>query len=1500
MPKKLHELKGFNVGIVTSPDQTDLAEDATPYSLDVSADNGDGMIVGRYSDEVFTENGFGSASNSNAQIVEITCVEMVSSNLNNKYFKISTPNDTYVFWFDIQNLGTSPPTTQNEIPIRIGINATDAAASIVGLAVSSVVQSTGRSGVIFEATHNSGVVTVTNQAKGIVVAGVDVGDSGFTIEVTTAGKNHNIMSKSMSFISKDTQQDLLYVDGHTNRLNRISDFYNDKTKVLGPDIFTDKVDITKKGRHAIIGRGKNASPLFSGYLDNTSFGESNDTYFTGNNELKPADKIQPLAKFTKIIKLSNDDDALYACAKGQPYIWRIDYNTGTPANLSSSYICSRLPFNVDIICECVSVGGSDSYIWAYSGPGEVDSDDYNSFEAADYHEETTSPGKLYKLKVNDDSNPIDWTLAPSLSITKTVDNFTFEINKEMNWTHDLFDKDWQGFARFGDILETGNDSKSILWFLIVPSSPEEDSRKHWFRTTPASEALADDSDNDSRPSSLAHYVGNYRTHRWLYAAKNIQDINEDGGSTTINLLDKTPQHMGTLSLDDDSGYYDLTNVYDYSSNLYSWRIKKDEYIWETQSLLRVSRYDESAESDESVEFNSTNLTAGGSTQTDGVGVYTIAKNIGMFTSSVFGNYTGDNCGTKWRTGTSAVNNSWSGAGPLAKNSVINICPLEYSLVDLTDEYGIDCDTDSDGNAVVGCMAKIGSQTNPFINGSDGVWMINKVDIATDDDGGSFVGLICDTVDSNGYTYTGGNPSNEYRVNLENKVVMYISSFKGNNGALSYYDTEDWTTGKSLGADTDYDTEVSHDFSGFKSSSPDNIVRQLRWFDDTTSSMKAMDFNGAQMPKQIGLQGLSANTTINTGRSALFYSFNNPISHDDGGGVVDFLNSLFAIDIRQVNGASNSDPDLNLLNPMGYFNDTLFQINFDGDGKSYGHTNVDNQHPRMQDSIMVIEDYNASGVDNQSTDVVMSTVPTARIAMFDRDSSMGLINIDIRTEISTINNTSPIDGETNAGSDENFTLNHFGRALTPLKYKFGTNDSFLSLITPSDPGTGTVFKCAQDYYYKISFLYDGFQESPLTLGHWKFNASKDYPDTHNATDGTHDYSYISLKLKVSNISSRITHLNLYRTDSTAKLYRLVKSVKMDSTWTSLLVSGTNVYTKVCIDEGVSGATYESINNMSEILRNTTVNYTISTVLDGSLYVGNCGHRNITDASSYIFKSNPGNFSQFDWTINYLKLPTIPVAMKAFRGRIYAWDESNMYVINSNLILEDIYEGIGCLSQDSVFAADVGMCFADKYNIYLQTTEYPTIISSPISVDREFQIGYKDLLDENTFKPIVSYSAKLNSFVISTNASRAYIYNVIKNRWDLWSTNQEFLSSVISPRNEVFYSHKSATVGDRLMSLSTSSDRSYFNWYSKKLTIGRDTQDKFFKKVRLTGDSLVEGTLPLIEGSKGEVSKTFSDDTDNVVYNLSGSNRKAKWLQLKFTNVSAIVHSIGILYRDRSAR
>ena len=49
----------------------------------------------------------------------------------------------------------------------------------------------------------------------------------------------------------------------------------------------------------------------------------------------------------------------------------------------------------------------------------------------------------------------------------------------------------------------------------------------------------------------------------------------------------------------------------------------------------------------------------------------------------------------------------------------------------------------------------------------------------------------------------------------------------------------------------------------------------------------------------------------------------------------------------------------------------------------------------------------------------------------------------------------------------------------------------------------------------------------------------------------------------------------------------------------------------------------------------------------------------------------------------------------------------------------------------------------------------------------------------------------------------------------------------------------------------------------------------------------------------VTKTYTSDTDNAKYDISGTGRKGKWIQMEITNSSNDIESIGIIYRKRTS-
>ena len=243
--------------------------------------------------------------------------------------------------------------------------------------------------------------------------------------------------------------------------------------------------------------------------------------------------------------------------------------------------------------------------------------------------------------------------------------------------------------------------------------------------------------------------------------------------------------------------------------------------------------------------------------------------------------------------------------------------------------------------------------------------------------------------------------------------------------------------------------------------------------------------------------------------------------------------------------------------------------------------------------------------------------------------------------------------------------------------------------------------SHDQFYATSFTYDGYQESPLSS--W----------TH-IDNGSISQDALNVKIDIykANLSKRVTHVNLYRSSASvgtatqpSGFFRLVKSVSLKSGWLATDSNTTNpnwgsYYSKTIIDSGASYASYESRTGISEALINTMPKYGLSAKVNNFLYITDCSHIDIDDATNYLFKSRPFNFDQFNWAKDFLLLPSKATAMESFNGRLYVFSENETYVVNPDgMYIEDTIKGIGCRNQNGVVSSEIGMCFIDKNSIYL---------------------------------------------------------------------------------------------------------------------------------------------------------------------------------------------------------
>jgi len=455
------------------------------------------------------------------------------------------------------------------------------------------------------------------------------------------------------------------------------------------------------------------------------------------------------------------------------------------------------------------------------------------------------------------------------------------------------------------------------------------------------------------------------------------------------------------------------------------------------------------------------------------------------------------------------------------------------------------------------------------------------------------------------------------------------------------------------------------------------------------------------------------------------------------------------------------------------------------------------------------------------------------------------------------------------------------------------------LTQTNMENNSGFSASKEYWYKASFIYDGYQEGPLGIATQLIS-----PLAKNVE--------ITMDLYTETLGTRVTGVALYRaesaTDGTTEptgFYRLVDTYDLNVSWKySTDTTWGATRTKTVIDNYNLGASYEGRTGISEVLDHSIPNYSLSTDLNSHLFVAKCHHQLIKDANNYLFKSKPYKYDQFNWINDFLVLPTTPTALKSFNGRVYAFDENNMYRIEpNNLYIEDTLEGVGCVSQDSISVSDYGMCFADKNNIYLNNGTNSSPISIAISKgDSTYSWENVDI----TYSPKVMFYNKMKSFVIvfktTSGVYATWAYNVIKKRWDLWRNfmiyggsqdTNEPISLILGKDGELI-----ASCNSKMWTLMNDpTNVKPWDWHSKKLTLGQDTQIKRFNNFNVTGSP---------SGSLGHASTGIAVKIDGTLGTEAGSltsftvaadEQSGKHLQWILSGQTSTVDALGTIYRRK---
>ena len=486
---------------------------------------------------------------------------------------------------------------------------------------------------------------------------------------------------------------------------------------------------------------------------------------------------------------------------------------------------------------------------------------------------------------------------------------------------------------------------------------------------------------------------------------------------------------------------------------------------------------------------------------------------------------------------------------------------------------------------------------------------------------------------------------------------------------------------------------------------------------------------------------------------------------------------------------------------------------------------------------------------------------------------------------------------------------------------------------SDDSSAANFVGSYQLEYAASYLYDNFQEGPLST---KLH-------TVSATDNTRDYWELTIKFLEPSLPKRVTHINLYRkyvkTDGTGDvMYKFIHSQPIFPVLNLNETAIENEYSYVFLDYNKPAPSYDAIVGISEVLRSHSLRYGISASSDSYLFVSNASviFDPASDYSNYIFRSMPnGRFSQFNWAVDYVRLEDKPNALTTFNGRLYAFTESKLFIINqSTLEVENTLQGVGCLGPEALISTEYGLCFADQNNIYLMRDKGPEIISSTIA-KRTFFSSYEDFgiflprggwQDYDKMNVHVSFDMKRKSFLIFFSISEnfnnyVWSYNIIYNRWDLLESPVSVKGTFIKENGELILggvTNSGPIVDAKFFNFLGGTGSKNWSWFSKLINLGAATQDKKFHSFKIssnfdpltTGGYNVDNSTIIFSDRDNKVSNSTwvaeqngsNNDWTTTVELASGQDNKFKNIQLSLLQYSGsvVVDSIGLVYTPKRVK
>ena len=309
----------------------------------------------------------------------------------------------------------------------------------------------------------------------------------------------------------------------------------------------------------------------------------------------------------------------------------------------------------------------------------------------------------------------------------------------------------------------------------------------------------------------------------------------------------------------------------------------------------------------------------------------------------------------------------------------------------------------------------------------------------------------------------------------------------------------------------------------------------------------------------------------------------------------------------------------------------------------------------------------------------------------------------------------------------------------------TDPSPQRFVIPKGDAAEPAFEEDIRYFYKISYIYDGYQESPLV--DLPFEQGVEYlepaTDRKEAWDAWNEarigrqVSYtaelplypltlredrnwifgggletLPLTIRIGNpagIPARVFAINIYRqaaVESGSLVpqedgYRLFESLRIDDEATGWTDRETTP-NRAIPDKGDQGQLYSDRTHLPESIEHMDVRYRLCAEVRGRLFVAQVWLPEGGFQGNLILRSAYQRFSMFDYVNEGVRTKQVVTAMAFYGGYLYAFETGHTYRIDpDSMVIIDEYEGIGAAGPEAVAVTDGGLFVASHENIWVAT-------------------------------------------------------------------------------------------------------------------------------------------------------------------------------------------------------